>query len=140
MLTNNSYLPGNWPPELDVIEAFGATAADGEGGANQAHWDVHSTNTSQQAEGWATVNANQYNSYNTYGVLWTPQTLTFCYRRQSSCDNTNAFGLQAEDVHDRKRCSRGHLARLRHGRERNEEDRVYSGVLEQLQHTRRRPP
>ena len=30
-------------------------------------------------EGWATVNANQYNSYNTYGVLWTPQTLTFYY-------------------------------------------------------------
>jgi beta-glucanase (GH16 family) len=82
MLTDNSYLPGNWPPELDVLEAFGATAADGEGGANQAHWDVHSTNTSQQAGGWATVNANQYNSYNTYGVLWTPQTLTFYYDGQ----------------------------------------------------------
>jgi beta-glucanase (GH16 family) len=79
MLTDKSYLPGNWPPELDVLEAFGATAADGEGGATQAHWDVHSTNTSQQAGGWATVNANQYNSYNTYGVLWTPQTLTFYY-------------------------------------------------------------
>jgi beta-glucanase (GH16 family) len=79
MLTNNSYLPGNWPPELDVMEAFGATAPDGEGGANQAHWAVHSNNASQQAESWATVNANQYNSYNTYGVLWTPQTLTFIY-------------------------------------------------------------
>ena len=42
----------------------------------QAHLDVHSTNTAQQAGGWATINANEYNSYNTYGVLWTLQTLT----------------------------------------------------------------
>jgi hypothetical protein len=94
--------------DLDVMEAFGANAADGEGGANQAHWDVHSANTSQQAEGWAGNRQRQpIQQLNTYGVLWTPRTLTFCYRRQSSCDNTNAFGLQAEDVHDRKRCSRG---------------------------------
>jgi beta-glucanase (GH16 family) len=74
---------GNWPPELDTLEAFGAPNADGEGGPNQAHWDVHSANASQQAGGWATVNANEYNSYNTYGVLWTPQTLTFYYDGQA---------------------------------------------------------
>ena len=39
-----------------------------EGGADRAHWDVHSTNTSQQAGGWATISADQYTSYNTYGV------------------------------------------------------------------------
>jgi beta-glucanase (GH16 family) len=82
MLTDNSYLAGNWPPELDTLEAFGAPNANGEGGPFQAHYDVHSNNTSQQAGAWVKMNANESTSYNTYGVLWTPQTLTFYYDGQ----------------------------------------------------------
>lgn len=79
MLNDNSNVSGNWPPELDALEAFGAPAPDGEGGTNQAHWDVHSQNASQQAGAWATINGNETTSFHTYGVLWTPQTLSFVY-------------------------------------------------------------
>jgi beta-glucanase (GH16 family) len=49
----------------------------------QAHWDVHSTNTSQQAGAWASINSNEYDSYNTYGVLWTLQTQTSYHNGQA---------------------------------------------------------
>jgi beta-glucanase (GH16 family) len=86
MLTNNSNQTGGWPPELDAMEAFGAPSTTGSygvgGGSNQAHWAVHSQNASQQAGNWATVNGNIYNQYHTYGVLWSPSTLTFYYDGQ----------------------------------------------------------
>jgi len=82
MLDNNSDQPGGWPPELDALEAFGAPNADGEGGPNQAHWDVHSQNASQQAGGWVTLDANETTGFHTYGVLWTPATMSFVYDGQ----------------------------------------------------------
>ncbi len=79
LLTVNSYQPGNWPPELDVLEAFGSPNANGEGGATQAHWDVHSTNTSQQGGAWVALpnGGNSETGFHTYGALWTAQTITF---------------------------------------------------------------
>jgi beta-glucanase (GH16 family) len=79
LLDNNSNQAGGWPPELDALEAFGAPNATGEGGTNQAHWAVHSQNTAQQAQSWATLPANETTSFNTYGVLWTPTTMSFVY-------------------------------------------------------------
>ena len=79
LLDNNSNQTGGWPPELDALEAFGAPAPDGEGGTNQAHWAVHSHNTSQQAQSWETVSGNETTSFHTYGVLWTPTTMSFVY-------------------------------------------------------------
>jgi beta-glucanase (GH16 family) len=79
LLDNNSNQPGGWPPELDALEAFGAPNANGEGGTNQAHWDVHSQNTSQQAGAWVTLAGNAATSFHTYGVLWTPKTMSFVY-------------------------------------------------------------
>jgi beta-glucanase (GH16 family) len=79
MLDNNSDQPGGWPPELDALETFGAPNADGEGGTNQVHWDVHSQNASQQGGGWVTLNGNETTGYHTYGVLWTPTTMSFVY-------------------------------------------------------------
>jgi hypothetical protein len=93
------------PPEktLAALEAFGATAADGEGGATGSlgrpqHQHV-ATGRRLGNHQCQRIRQQQY-----YGVLWTPQTLTFYYN------------------------------------ERNDEDRLHSSVLEQLQHTRRRPP
>ena len=79
LLTTDSYLLGNWPPELDVLEAFGSPSASGEGGPTQAHWDVHSTNGSQQGGNWVTMpnGGNNETGFHTYGALWTPQTITF---------------------------------------------------------------
>ena len=79
MLDNTSNQPGGWPPELDVLEAFGAPNTNGEGGTNQAHWDAHSQNASQQAGGWATLDGNECTGFHTYGVLWTPTKLSFIY-------------------------------------------------------------
>jgi len=69
-------------PEIDVVEAFGSQYG-WYGGSNQVHYDLHS-GTNPETEGtWATVNANIYNSYNTYGVMWTPTTLTFYFDGQA---------------------------------------------------------
>jgi beta-glucanase (GH16 family) len=77
MLDNNSYLGGGWDPELDIMEAFGSKAADGEGGPTQSHWAIHTP--SHSPGGWATLpnGGNAYNGYHTYGVLWTPQIIAF---------------------------------------------------------------
>ncbi len=79
LLDNNSNQPGGWPPELDALEAFGAQNANGEGGPDEAHWDVHSQNASQQAGNWVNINADATTSYHTYGVLWTPEQMSFVY-------------------------------------------------------------
>ena len=69
-------------PEIDAMEAFGSTNG-AYGGSNQVHYDVHSDTNPSTRGNWATVNANIYNSYNTYGVMWTPTTLTFYVNGQS---------------------------------------------------------
>jgi len=88
--------PGFWPgfwmlpsvddndglPEIDAMEAFGARNG-AYGGSNQVHYDVHSGTNFDQTGAWATVPANIYTSYNTYGVMWTPTTLTFYFDGQS---------------------------------------------------------
>jgi beta-glucanase (GH16 family) len=82
MLDDNSAQPGAWPTELDAVEAFGAPNANGEGGTSEAHWDVHSQNTSQQAGNWVNINADEASGYHTYGVLWTPTQMSFVYDGQ----------------------------------------------------------
>ena len=69
-------------PEIDAVEAFGAQYG-WYGGSNQVHYDVHSGTNPDEGGTWATVNANIYTSYNTYGVMWTPTTLTYYFDGQS---------------------------------------------------------
>jgi beta-glucanase (GH16 family) len=73
MLPATSYL--SWQPELDIMEVFGATTADGEGGPTQSHWAIHTP--SYSPGGWVTLpnGGNAYTGYHTYGALWTPQTI-----------------------------------------------------------------
>jgi beta-glucanase (GH16 family) len=79
MLDTDSNVGGMWPPELDVLEAFGAPNSGGEGGTNKAHWGVHSQNAGQEAGGWVTLGSDGTTQFHTYGVLWTSATLTFYY-------------------------------------------------------------
>jgi len=72
----------SWPPEIDVLEAFGATNANGEGGANQVHVNaishaVSADGSSQGNGNWVTIPGNIYSGYHTYGVDWEPDTTTF---------------------------------------------------------------
>ena len=69
----------SWPPELDPLEAFGAPNANGEGGANQVHVGMISTNSSQDGGGWQTVPANIYTGYHTYGVDWEKDFVTYYF-------------------------------------------------------------
>ena len=69
-------------PEIDAMEAFGSQYGY-YGGSNQVHYDLHSGTNPNTSGTWATVNANIYTSYNTYGVMWTPTTLTFYFDGQS---------------------------------------------------------
>lgn len=72
----------SWPPEIDVLEAFGATNANGEGGANQVHVNAIShalTDTGNSSGGgeWVTIPDNIYTGYHTYGVDWEHDYITF---------------------------------------------------------------
>jgi serralysin len=95
LLTNYSNQPGGWPPELDILEAFGAPNAKGEGGHDQIHWAVHSHVKSAQGGGWVTVPADIYSDYHTYGALWTATSISFYFdgRRISQLKTPSDFTL-----------------------------------------------
>jgi beta-glucanase (GH16 family) len=67
----------SWPPEIDALEAFGGPNASGEGGTNQAHVGVISSDGSQNNGGWQTVNGDITTGYHDYGVMWDPQHITY---------------------------------------------------------------
>jgi beta-glucanase (GH16 family) len=67
----------SWPPELDVLEAFGATNSRGEGGADQAHINVISTVPGESQGNWVNVPGNVYDQFHRYGVDWEPDTITY---------------------------------------------------------------
>ena len=72
-----------WPPEIDVLEAFGATNANGEGGAYSIHAGPIQTGVGGLG-GWASTNgANLYTQYNTFGVDWQADKMTFYFNGQS---------------------------------------------------------
>jgi beta-glucanase (GH16 family) len=66
-----------WPPEIDILEAFGATNSRGEGGANQAHINAISSDDGQSHGQWVTVPGSIYSDYHTYGVDWEPDNITY---------------------------------------------------------------
>jgi beta-glucanase (GH16 family) len=66
--------------EIDILEAFGAPNANGEGGSNQVSGGFH---YSTSAGGWATVPADIYTGYHTYGLDWEPDYMTFYFDGQA---------------------------------------------------------
>jgi beta-glucanase (GH16 family) len=67
----------SWPPELDILEAFGATNSRGEGGADQAHINLISTVPGESQGNWVHVSGDIYNEFHRYGVDWEPDTITY---------------------------------------------------------------
>jgi beta-glucanase (GH16 family) len=73
----------SWPPEIDVLEAFGAPNAKGEGGSNHVHVGAITSDYSTGGGGdWVTVTANIFTGYHTYGVDWEPDTITYYFDGQ----------------------------------------------------------
>jgi beta-glucanase (GH16 family) len=60
---------GTWPPEVDIMENYGST--------NQIQCTVHWGAANTQAYADVTSSTNLTTSYNTYGLLWTPTSLTW---------------------------------------------------------------
>ena len=71
-------LPSNhtWPPELDVLEAFGA-ANNGQGGSNLVHLNAISTVPGQSGGEWVAVSGAISSGYHAYGVDWESDFLTY---------------------------------------------------------------
>ncbi|MGE5538951.1 MAG: family 16 glycosylhydrolase, partial [Gemmatimonas sp.] len=70
----------SWPPEIDVLEAFGQTNANGEGGATSVHVGAITSNwATGGGGGWVNMPgaANIYNGYHTYGVDWEADKITY---------------------------------------------------------------
>ena len=69
-----------WPPELDPLEAFGQTN-NGQGGSNAFHTGLvtNDPSISNQDQWNDTSGANLYTQYNTFGVQWGPNTITFYF-------------------------------------------------------------
>jgi beta-glucanase (GH16 family) len=81
--------------ELDVLEAFGAPYA-GSGGLNTYHWGTHDSGLpGQQSGAWVPTSANISTSYNTYGMLWTPTTITFYFDGQSVAQEATPSDMSA---------------------------------------------
>ena len=53
----------SWPPEIDPLEAFGATNSRGEGGAHTYHYGAVGGGGD-----WVQVDGDLYKDYHTYGV------------------------------------------------------------------------
>ena len=63
-----------WPPELDVLEAWGSDA----GGGSFAVGTLHTAETGTHlTDGGASYLADGTTAMHTYGILWTPETLTW---------------------------------------------------------------
>jgi len=68
-----------WPPELDALEAFGETTTNGDGGAYSLHQGLLTSGTGSQGSWSGTGGANLYSQYNTFGVDWEPDAVTFYF-------------------------------------------------------------
>ena len=66
----------SWPPEIDVLEAFGAPNG-GQGGSNLAHVNAISSVPGQSGGEWVAIPGDIYNGYHTYGVDWEADHITY---------------------------------------------------------------
>ena len=66
-----------WPPELDPLEAFGSNGPSGEGGAYALHSGLVEIGSGGRGAWHGTAGANLYTQFNTFGVNWEADIITF---------------------------------------------------------------
>jgi beta-glucanase (GH16 family) len=75
----------SWPPEVDVLEAFGAPNSHKEGGPDHVHVNAITKNYSTGGGGdWVTVPDDIFSGYHTYGVRWEADTITYYFDGQQT--------------------------------------------------------
>ena len=62
----------HWPPELDPLEAFGASNGRGEGGPTWYHFGAIGASGA-----WTDVGVDLYSDFHVYEVEWRPETCVF---------------------------------------------------------------
>ena len=69
----------SWPPEIDVMEAFGGKNSKGEGGVRAIHYATHSKDKTKSCGEWKDVNVDMTQNFHTYGVNWQPDGITYFF-------------------------------------------------------------
>ncbi|MDO8624146.1 MAG: glycoside hydrolase family 16 protein [bacterium] len=68
-----------WPPEVDILEAFGDPNDRREGGRTMIHNAFHSPKKSESCEEWHDVGVDITESFHTYGALVEPTGVTYYF-------------------------------------------------------------
>lgn len=69
----------SWPPEIDVMEAFGDKNSKGEGGRTAIHYASHTVQKSGLCGEWHDVGVDITKGFHTYGVNWQKDTITYFF-------------------------------------------------------------
>lgn len=69
----------SWPPEIDVMEAFGDKNDRGDGPNTMIHYATHAVDKTQSCGDWYDVGVDITKDFHTYGVLWEPTKMTYYF-------------------------------------------------------------
>jgi beta-glucanase (GH16 family) len=72
----------SWPPEIDAMEAFGATSSAGVGGPTMIHYASHAVTTSGSCGAWHDLGVDLSKDFHTYGVDVEPGSITYYFDRK----------------------------------------------------------
>lgn len=69
----------SWPPEVDVVEAFGAPNAKGEGGTHFIHYASHAPGKGTSCGEWYDTGVDLTGDFHTYGVDFESTGITYYF-------------------------------------------------------------
>jgi beta-glucanase (GH16 family) len=69
----------SWPPEIDVLEAFGGPNQYGEGGLTSLRYASHPLDEKEGCGQWHNVGVDLTKNFHTYGVDWEPTGITYYF-------------------------------------------------------------
>ena len=68
-----------WPPEIDVMEAFGGSNRFHEGGPTEIHYATHAVKKDESCGAWMDFATDVTDTFHTYGVLWEATGVTYYF-------------------------------------------------------------
>jgi beta-glucanase (GH16 family) len=69
----------SWPPEIDAMEAFGATSPQGLGGVTMIHYASHAVSLNNSCGAWYNTGVNITAGFHDYGVDIEPTRITYYF-------------------------------------------------------------
>jgi hypothetical protein len=82
-----------WPPEIDVLEAFGDTSLNGQGGHTMIHYASHALVSNENCGAWHNVETDITAGFHTYGADVEPTGITYFFDGQpyATCPANSAI-------------------------------------------------